>query len=170
MNESFTNVVGEEALTEAVVRCWMSAWGQRVLAYRAGRKVTAETAIAVVVQRMVANSDRSGVLFTADPSTGDTSRIVIEAAFGLGEVVVAGQVEPDTYMLSRSDPAAIDVRIGRKRHKIVRGADGRDQRIELDDAQSRQRVLGNEELSRLRELGSAHRSALPRSPGRGVRD
>lgn len=151
MNESFTNIAGDDALIDAVVRCWMSMWSERVLAYRASLRVTAEPSIAVVVQRMV-DADRAGVMFTVDPTTGDRGRVVIEGAFGLGEVVVGGQVEPDTYGVTKSDPPRIDVRIGKKKVKIVRGADGKDRRIDLSAAESVQRVLSDEEVSRLRDL------------------
>ncbi|MGZ3442544.1 MAG: phosphoenolpyruvate synthase, partial [Polyangia bacterium] len=151
MNESFTNIVGDDALVDAVVRCWMSAWAERVLAYRSSRGLDDEPAIAVVVQRMVA-SERSGVLFTADPTTGDRERIVIEAAFGLGEVVVGGQVEPDTYTLSKSDGAPLSTRIGIKTHKIIRGADGHDARVELVGDEQSRRVLDEGELARLHAL------------------
>jgi pyruvate,water dikinase len=152
MNETFTNVVGGEALLRAVVRCWMSMWSSRVLAYRASQGIAEEPAIAVVVQRMVA-SERAGVLFTVDPAGGDLGSLVIEGAFGLGEVVVGGQVEPDTYRVSRGDPMTIAVRIGHKTHKIVRQADGREEKIELGAAEQSERVLGEAELGALRELG-----------------
>ncbi|HBQ13790.1 MAG TPA: phosphoenolpyruvate synthase, partial [Myxococcales bacterium] len=98
MNETFTNVVGLSAVVDAVLRCWTSVWGARVVAYRASQGIDEEPAIAVVVQRMV-NADRAGVMFTADPSTGRRDRVIVEAALGLGEVVVSGQVEPDTYVV-----------------------------------------------------------------------
>jgi len=72
--------------------------------------VTTEPALSVVVQVMIP-SERSGVMFTADPSTGNTGHIVIEAAFGQGEVVVSGQVEPDTYVLDKSGPSLLHVRV-----------------------------------------------------------
>ena len=100
--------------------------------------LTAEPAIAVVVQRMV-DSERSGVMFTADPATGDRSRVVIEAAFGLGEVVVGGQVEPDTYVVAKDGPSIVETRIGRQAFEVVRGADGHDQRVELDPRERRTR-------------------------------
>ncbi len=100
MNQTFTNVTAAEELCTRIVDCWASLFGERVVSYRRTCGIDDEPAIAVVVQEMVA-SERSGVMFTADPSTGDTSTIVIEAAFGLGEVVVGGQVEPDTYRVAR---------------------------------------------------------------------
>src|SRR5690606_21523837 len=97
MNETYTNIRGTQQLLEGVVRCWRSLFGDGVVAYRAMRGISAEPEIAVTVQRMV-TSDRSGVMFSVDPATGDPTRLVIEGAFGLGEVVVSGQVEPDTYV------------------------------------------------------------------------
>jgi pyruvate,water dikinase len=163
MNETFTNVAGEEALVAAIVRCWQSVWGRRVIAYRAGQRITEEPAIAVVVQRMV-DSESAGVLFTVDPSTGRRDRMVIEAAFGLGEVVVSGQVEPDTYVVSRSGPAAdgprvLEVRVGDKTHAIVRGLDGIEARTDLGDTRRKERVLADErvlELARIGERIEAH--------------
>ena len=103
MHETFANVVGDDAVIARIVDCWTSLYGQRVIAYRAACGLTEEPSIAVVVQQLIA-SERAGVLFTADPSTGDRDRIVIEGAFGLGEVVVGGQVEPDTYVLDKEGP------------------------------------------------------------------
>src|SRR5690606_32266082 len=96
MNETFTNVRGVDDLLRAIVACWRSLYGDRVVAYRAVRGLHDEPAIAVVVQQMV-DADRAGVMFSVDPATGSPNRLVIEGAFGLGEVVVSGQVEPDTY-------------------------------------------------------------------------
>jgi pyruvate,water dikinase len=151
MHETFTNVCGDDALVARIVDCWCSLFGPRVLAYRATQALTEEPAIAVVVQRMV-DSERSGVMFTADPATGDRALIVIEGAFGLGEVVVGGQVEPDTYVVSKQGPRLQSVRIGRKARKIVRGEDGRDRQVELTDADAYRRVLDDDEALTLARL------------------
>lgn len=118
MNETFTNVRDGDELITRVVDCWASLWSPRVVAYRAARGLTDEPAIAVVVQRMV-DSEASGVMFTADPATGDRTCVVIEAAYGLGEVVVGGQVEPDTYVVSKE---------GAARHARAPGHQGGDDR------------------------------------------
>lgn len=142
MNATFTNVHGADALVAAVVDCWASLFGARVVAYRASRGFTAEPAIAVVVQKMVA-SERSGVAFTADPSTGAVDRIVVEGALGLGEVVVSGSVEPDTYVVAKDGLRLLRTRIGSQAYKLVRGPDGGDVRIDLDERTGRGRVLGD---------------------------
>jgi pyruvate, water dikinase len=154
MHESYTNVVGPDALVERIVACWMSAYGQRVIAYRKSQGMLEEPNIAVVVQRMV-NSSRSGVIFTADPSTNDTATIVIEAAFGLGEVVVGGQVEVDTYSLSKAGPRIRQVRIGHKGFKIERDPDGRERKVDLNPAEAERRVLTDAEVEDLGRVALA---------------
>jgi pyruvate,water dikinase len=119
MHETFANVVGDDAVLERLVDCWASLYGERVIAYRAGRGITDEPVIAVVVQQLV-DADRSGVMFTADPATSDRDRMVIEAAFGLGEVVVGGEVQPDTYVVAKSVPRVLEVRVGQQSHVVAR--------------------------------------------------
>jgi pyruvate,water dikinase len=152
MHETFTNVVGEEALMRRVIDCWKSAYGQRVIAYRRAEGMTEEPTIAVVVQKMIASA-RSGVMFTADPATGERDTIVIEAAFGLGEVVVGGQVEVDTYVLAKDGPKLRSARVGRKAFKIVRGADGNDEKVSLGTDDANRRVLSDAEAEMLAAMG-----------------
>jgi pyruvate, water dikinase len=154
MNETITNVSGEDALIDAVQQCWASLFSPRVITYRANRKFTSDPAMAVVVQSMIA-SEQAGVVFTADPSTGGLDRIVIEGAFGQGEVVVSGEVEPDTYVVSKDTMELLDTRIGHKAFKIVRGPDGRDHSVQLDARQADSRVLDDAALRRIAELAMA---------------
>jgi len=151
MNETFTNVSGEQNLIEAVQHCWASLFGPRVVAYRASRGFAADPAMAVVVQTMIA-SERSGVAFTADPTTDATDRVVVEGAFGQGEVVVSGSVEPDTYVLAKDTGEILSRRIGYKSFKIVRGADGKDQRVDLDDTEAHAQVLNDDEVREIAEI------------------
>ena len=132
----------------------MSLFSPRVITYRASRDFTADPAMAVVVQQMI-NSEKAGVAFTADPSNGAQDRVVIEGAFGLGEVVVSGEVEPDTYIVSKETLEVLDIRLGHKAFKIVRGPDGHDKVVDLDDEQADARVLDDAELRRIAELAIA---------------
>ncbi|WP_436498327.1 phosphoenolpyruvate synthase [Actinokineospora sp. HUAS TT18] len=154
MNATFTNVAGDDELTARVVDCWASLFAPRVVAYRASRGFTAEPAIAVVVQRMVA-AERSGVAFTADPSTGRTDRVVVEAAFGQGEVVVGGLVEPDTYVLDKNSLQVLRTNIGSQAFKIVRGRDGGDEQVPLDERSGGARVLDEDVLAQVARLAVA---------------
>jgi pyruvate,water dikinase len=139
MNATITNVCGVDALLDAVVEAWSSLFGERVLSYRTAQRLEAEPAIAVVVQAMVPVV-ASGVAFTADPVTGDRGRVVIEAAFGQGEVVVGGRVEPDTYVVQKSPLQVSAERIGVKSHKIVAGTCG-DETVPLTAKEAAARVL-----------------------------
>lgn len=152
MNVTFTNVIGDDELLGRLVDCWASIYGQRVIAYRAVERVTEEPSLAVIVQHMVA-SERSGVMFTADPATGDSDHIVIEAALGQGEVVVSGLVEPDTYVVDKKGPSLRSVRVGHQATKIVRGSDGADEERRLSAEEAGQRVLDDQEVLRLAALG-----------------
>ncbi len=154
MNETFTNVAGGAEVLSRLVDCWTSLWGARSIFYRGDRLLTAEPSIAVVIQEMIA-SQRSGVMFTLDPSTGETDHIVIEAAFGQGEVVVGGMVEPDTYVVDKRGPRLLHARVGIQRFKIVRGADGEDQRIDLDPSEGGGRVLSDDDVLEIARLGLA---------------
>ncbi|HMS87799.1 MAG TPA: phosphoenolpyruvate synthase [Acidimicrobiales bacterium] len=150
IHESFTNVSGPDALVEAVLGCWASLWSSRAVAYRDAQGFDDEPSVAVVVQQMV-RSDRSGVLFTADPRTGARDRVVIEAAFGLGEVVVGGQVEPDNYVLDKGDLQVLEVRIGHQVERLV-GTDSGQERQTLTAGESTERVLTDAQLRALGEL------------------
>jgi rifampicin phosphotransferase len=93
------NVVGTDALTDAVRHCWGSLWTDRAIAYRRKRRIdSGDVRIAVVVQRMV-QAETAGVMFTANPVSGNRGEIVIDASSGLGEAVVSGLVTPDHYVL-----------------------------------------------------------------------
>lgn len=154
MFQSFLNVRGEDALVDAVRDCWASGFTSRVIYYRARNRLDAELLIAVVVQHM-ADAEKSGVMFTADPATRDGERIVIEAAWGLGEVVVGGQVTPDRYLVDKSTLGPTDTRVGQKDFMLVRdAATGETRRVELDgDPRAAAQVLTLEEIRAVAELG-----------------
>jgi pyruvate,water dikinase len=152
MNETYTHVRGDDDLIAHVRDCWASLFGARVLSYRASQRIEDEPAIAVVVQKM-APAERSGVMFTTDPTTGDKTHLVIEGAFGLGEVVVGGQVEPDTYVVDTSGPRLLSTRVGHQAFKLVAGPDGGNLRVDLPPEESTARVLTDEEAIALARVG-----------------
>lgn len=154
MNATFTNISGDDELIDAVQRCWASLFSPRVVTYRASRKFTGVPAMAVVVQTMVA-SERSGVAFTADPSTGRRDVVVVEAALGQGEVVVSGSVEPDTYVIAKEGLRVLTTRVGKQNFEIVRGSDRRDLTVELDDARANAQVLTDADASSVAQLAVA---------------
>ena len=98
--ETYLNTDGLAEVLANVVRCWLSFFTERAVFYRREKGSVDDVAMAVVVQQMV-DSQKSGVLFTVDPVHGRRDRMVVEAARGLGEAVVSGEVTPDNYTLSR---------------------------------------------------------------------
>ncbi len=97
--DTYLNVVGVDAVLDAVRRCWASLWTDRAVAYRADTGLPyAGTQLAVVVQRMV-DARVAGVLFTADPISGRRTRSLLDAAPGLGDAVVSGAVNPDHWVV-----------------------------------------------------------------------
>jgi pyruvate, water dikinase len=172
MHETFANVVGDAAVIARIVDCWISLYGQRVIAYRAACGLTEEPSIAVVVQQLIA-SERAGVLFTADPSTGNRDRIVIEGAFGLGEVVVGGQVEVDTYVLDKEGPRLTETRIGHKAFALLADAHGGIERVDASAEDARRRVLSDDEIVALARMGlevEAHYGGEPQDAEWAIED
>src|SRR5215203_514127 len=121
--DTYLNVIGDAAVLDAVRRCWGSLWTERAMSYRRHRQIeSGNLRIAVVIQRMV-DADFAGVMFTANPVTGERDQIVIDANPGLGEAVVSGLVTPDHYVLdSRGD---VRERTPGRREVVIRtAADG----------------------------------------------
>jgi pyruvate,water dikinase len=117
--ETFLNIIGEQALLEAVCACWASLWSERAILYRARQKVEQTTVkLAVVVQKMVP-ADVAGVMFTANPVSGARDEVVIDASPGLGEAVVSGMVTPDHFVVTKRGRRVKEQQIGR-REVIVR--------------------------------------------------
>ncbi|WP_183095841.1 PEP/pyruvate-binding domain-containing protein [Nocardioides stalactiti] len=118
---SVLGVVGADALLDAVRRVHASALDPGAIAYREQHDLDPAPRMAVVLQEMVA-SEVAGVLFTRHPLTGASERL-IEASWGLGEVVVSGQVTPDQYRLS-ADGAPLERTPGEKDLALLLGPDG----------------------------------------------
>ena len=100
-------------------KCWASLFTARAVYYRKKQGFnTEQVGIAVVVQKMI-NGQTSGIMFTAEP-TGDETKIVIEAGFGLGEAIVSGSVTPDTYTVDKGSLKILDKKIHSQTFKIVK--------------------------------------------------
>jgi pyruvate, water dikinase len=153
MNETILNVRGADAVLGAVRRCWSSLFGARTVYYRAKRGFgQADMDIAVVVQRQI-RSSRAGVMFTIDPASGATDRLIVEGAFGLGESVVSGSVSPDRYVVAKQGLTTLRREVRRKELAIESVAGGGTATRELSGAEAEQPVLSDEEVRRIAELG-----------------
>jgi pyruvate,water dikinase len=150
--DTYLNVVGEDAVVDAVRRCWASLWTDRAVAYRATNGVDHRAVrLAVVVQRMV-DATAAGVLFTANPVTGARGQAVVDASPGLGEAVVSGAVNPDHFVVDIRSGAVLERRLGDKRVAIRALPGGGTERVELDGADGAA-SLTDEQLRGLVALG-----------------
>jgi phosphohistidine swiveling domain-containing protein len=126
--ETFLNVRGASAVVDAVKKCWASLWTPQAISYRHQNGIDTvgedqnSVAMAVVVQIMVP-SEVSGILFTANPATGERGELIVNASFGLGEAVVSGQVTPDTYIIDKQTLNVKETVIGPKEQQIIYDGD-----------------------------------------------
>ena len=124
--ETYLNVIGRPEVVKAVQNCWASLFTPRAVFYRKKQGFgTERVGIAVVVQKMV-NSEASGVMFTADPG-GDLDKIVVEAAFGLGEVVVGGTLKPDNYVVDKESLQIVHKELAKQDWMLARASKGNKQ-------------------------------------------
>ena len=150
--DTYLNVVGAEAVLDAVQRCWASLWTDRAVSYRARNAIDPRgVRLAVVVQRMV-DASVAGVLFTANPVTGKRHQAVIDASSGLGEAVVSGAVNPDHFVADAATGEIVERRLGDKRVAIVAGVGGGTERVELA-AEAHEASLSDAQILALAELG-----------------
>ena len=150
--ETFLNVRGGDAVVDAVRKCWASLWTPQAITYRHQNGIDQDkVAMAVVVQVMVP-SEVSGILFTANPATGERSEMIVNASFGLGEAVVGGQVTPDTYIVNRPDLSIKESILGPKEQQIV--YDG-DQGVRMEAVSDADREVSSLSDAMLRELSES---------------
>src|SRR5579859_716368 len=112
--ETYLNMHGEAMVLDAIKRCWASLWTARAIGYRTRSGIThEEVSMAVVVQELVL-ADADGILFTSNPLTGARDQMIINAAWGLGEAIVSGQITPDTVVVDRASWTIIVQQISEK--------------------------------------------------------
>jgi pyruvate,water dikinase len=151
--ESILSVQGYQKLFDAIRQCWASLFTPRVIFYRKTKGFTEFPSMGVIVQRMV-QSEKAGVMFTANPMNNDVSQMVVESAWGYGESIVSGLVTPDEYVLSKPSGEVISKRIGKK--KWLRRMDPISGSVIKEDVEQSKvdaEVLTSLELRKLWELG-----------------
>ena len=149
--DTYLNVVGPAAILQHVSRCWASLFTERAVTYRlrngfGHRKVH----MAVVVQQMVF-PDAAGILFTADPVTGNRKVASVEAGFGLGEALVAGLVNPDVFKVRDGEVAA--KAIAAKQRAVHASPAGGTQEQAIDPQRQEQPALTDAQVVRLAQFG-----------------
>lgn len=151
--DTYLNIKGEEDLLNYVRKCWASLFEARAIFYREENNFDhSKVYIAVVVQEMV-EAEKAGVMFTVHPSTGE-EKILIEAAWGLGEAVVSGTVTPDTIWVDKKNGKILDYQISEKNIMFQKESEaGKTIKVPVPDDLKNKKVLSTEEIAKLTELG-----------------
>lgn len=155
---SFLNVNGKEELIESIKKCWASLFEPRAIFYRAKHGFS-KASIAVIVQKMV-NAQKSGIMFTVDPTTGDNI-ILIESTWGLGESIVGGEVAPDSYKVTKDEvekgmrqEAIMEVKISQKtKMRFYDYTLNSNVEINVPESKLNAQVLTKDEILKLAEYG-----------------
>ncbi|KDA06492.1 phosphoenolpyruvate synthase [Microbacterium sp. CH12i] len=149
--DTYLWINGAESVKEHVRRCWASLYTSRAITYRRANNIDeVGLSMAVVVQKMV-NARTAGVAMTLDPATGDRSKVVIDASYGLGELVVSGTVTPDNTVLDKITFAVVRQHLGDKARELV-PVDGSLVERHVDNARRSVPCLSTVELRAVAEL------------------
>jgi pyruvate,water dikinase len=153
-HETHLFVTGRDAIVSSIKKCWSSLWTGRAISYRTKNNIDHFNVLMAVVIQEMADADVSGVMFTANPVTGDRDEIVIEAGYGLGEGLVSGKVSPDRFVVNRAPGLKITGKeLGTKGIEILRAQDGGTLGKEVSPERSRRLCLSDEEILKLASLG-----------------
>ncbi len=151
--ETYLNVRGGKDLVQKTVKCWSSLFTPRAIFYRTRKGFKHEQVlISVGVQKMV-NAKAAGVMFTINPVTGESNKIVIEGNWGLGESVVSGSVTPDDYILDKKTLKVIEKKIQKKTVEYVRDPKtGKTIHADVPAKRQTQPCLTDKEIAKLASL------------------
>ncbi len=149
---TFLNVQGEASLIEAVRECWASLFEERAIYYRATKKFDHfKVGIAVPVQKMV-QSEKSGIMFTIDPLTNNKKVVVIDAIYGLGELIVQGAVTPDHYEVEKKSLKILKKFLSFQNRKMIK-AHVENKIVNLTKSEGGRQKISDSEIKKLAELG-----------------
>lgn len=151
--DTFLNVKGEPELIKSIKKCFASLFTPRATYYRNKKGFKhEESSLAVIVQKMV-DANKSGVVFSKDPSLRKDD-VIIEAVWGLGEGIVSGQISPDRYIVSE-DSGELKIQkkeIAKKKIAITRDSSGKKEVVKLKEEISERQVLKEYEIKKLAEI------------------
>ena len=122
--DTYLNIIGEDAVIEHIKKVWSSAYTVRAMMYRIEKNLPVEWAPIGVAVMMLVDAKAAGVVLTVLPTTGDTTQVVIEGNWGLGESVVSGEITPDSFMVDKNDLHIAGRTITSKKGMVVREASG----------------------------------------------
>jgi len=151
MHLTMLNLIREDEVLDAIKACWASTFRPRVLSYLRALGEDVPVSVGIVIQAMVP-SEISGVLFTANPLTGDAGEVVINSAYGLGSSVVDGRVTPDTFRVDKATGQLRDRIIGEKARQTLVERSGGVREVAVAPADRERASLSEPQLLHLSQL------------------
>ncbi|AME05148.1 phosphoenolpyruvate synthase [Bacillus siamensis] len=149
--DTYLNITGVDAILQHISKCWASLFTDRAVIYRMQNGFDhSQVYLSVIIQRMVF-PQASGILFTADPVTGNRKLLSIDAGFGLGEALVSGLVSADCYKVQ--DGQIVDKRIETKKKAVYGRKEGGTETQEIDLHQQKIQTLTDEQILQLARIG-----------------
>ncbi|HDR7517848.1 phosphoenolpyruvate synthase [Bacillus mobilis] len=149
--DTYLNIIGEEAILQYVRKCWASLFTERAVMYRMQNSFEHnQVSICVVVQKMVF-PEASGILFTADPITSNRKVLSIDASFGLGEALVSGLVSADNYKVKEGEIS--ETMIATKKIAIYAVKEGGTETKQIDPVQQKMQTLSEQQILQLAQIG-----------------
>lgn len=148
--ESYLNTIRDQVLAN-VKRCWASLFTPRAIVYRHEKNMKdVHVSVAVVIQKMI-QSEVAGITFTVHPVTRDHNQMIIEACWGLGELIVGGMVTPDGYVIDKRDGTLIDVNVSEQDEMLVRGPSG-NERVPVPADKKAAQKISTDQIRTLSEI------------------
>jgi pyruvate,water dikinase len=145
--------ISKENLIDSIKRCWSSLFTPRAIVYRKEKGFShLDVLISVAVQELI-NSQKSGVMFTIEPVSGNRDVIVINASWGLGEAIVSGLVTPDEYVVSKEDFKIVQKNISKKEKKVISDNKGGTIIVEVEEELKSVPALTDEQVVQLAKYG-----------------
>lgn len=158
-HDTYLNVAGATGVAQAVLGCWSSLHSEHALTYRASHGLGGEGLRMPVLVQTLVPADRAVVAFSANPVTGDRGEVLINANWGLGESIVAGEVVPDTYAVRKHDMAIGTRDVQYKEHMTVLEPGGT-RMGEVPEALRSAPVLTDEDVAEVAALASSLEDAM----------
>jgi len=150
---TYLNIKGKKNVVSAVLACWASLFTARAIYYRERNKFDhMKVYISAIVQKMV-NSDQSGIMFTINPSTNNDKEIVIEAVYGLGEMIVGGEINPDLYIVDKESKKIKKIEVKKKEMGMFRDENGQNVKRKIEENLQTRQAIPETQVLELARLG-----------------
>ena len=150
---TFLNVKGKEQVVNAVRSCWASLFTARAIYYREKNNFShMKVLISAIVQRMV-NADQSGIMFTVNPATNQADEIVIEAVYGLGEMIVGGEVNPDLYIVDKNSREIKKIEVKKQEIGLFRNEKGENEKKPIPKEEQTRQIITDVHVKELARYG-----------------